>query len=132
MPASPLRLIKNAIEYCHVSMINEVPLKTRGIYVLYKHRKRLNRFDVVYIGMTDAGVKSRLRSHKRSKGAHWDYFSIFEVWDNVREEEIRELEGILRHIYRTDTHANQLNMQSSFKKLNKLRVSSFDDWRTES
>ncbi|NPT62590.1 hypothetical protein [Paraburkholderia elongata] len=35
----------------------------------------------------------------------------------MRAEEIRELEGILRHIYRFDPNAQQLNAQGSYKRL---------------
>ena len=130
MAVSELRLIKHCIEFKVKTYIKKIPLRTRGIYVLYK--KKLNKkkpkgeaFDVVYIGMAGgekkAGIGRRLRSHKRNKGKHWTHFSAFEVWDNIREEEIRELEGILRHIFRKDSHANKLGIQRSFKKLTKIR-----------
>jgi hypothetical protein len=81
-------------------------------------------YDVVYIGMAcgRSGIKSRLRSHRRSKkkGALWTHFSAFEVWPNIREEEIAELEGLFRQIYRKDTRANTINQQRSFKKLRKV------------
>lgn len=128
MPASPLRLIKNAIEHCTRDMISEIPGFTRGIYVLLKYRPKLDMYDVVYVGMTRSGVKRRLQSHARSKKAEWDHFSVFAVWDNVRDEEIEELEGLFRHIYKFDTKANRLNVAKSFKKLNKIRKWQFDDW----
>lgn len=131
MPASPLRLIKNATEFCDTSMIADVPRFTRGIYVLYNYNRNRDLYDVVYVGMAGGektGVKVRLRSHLRSKRNTWTHFSVFQVWDNIREEEIRELEGIFRHIYRYDARANKLNKQKSFKALNKLRANYFDDW----
>ena len=77
--------------------------------------------DVVYVGMAGGEVKSgiggRLRSHKRKKGKAWTHFSAFEVWDNIREDEVRELEGIFRHIYRKDSRAGKLNKQKAFNKL---------------
>lgn len=130
MPASELRLIKHCVEFRDKSYIKKIPLRTRGVYVLYKKRSNKKNpkgeaFDVVYIGMAGgekkAGIGGRLRAHKKKKGDLWTHFSIFEVWDNIREEEVRELEGILRHIFRKDSHANKLGIQKSFKKLTKIR-----------
>ena len=44
-----------------------------------------------------------------------DSFSIFEIWDNIREDEIKELEGLFREIYKKDSSANKLNKQKGFK-----------------
>ena len=69
---------------------------TRGIYVLFKYKKKKNMYDVVYIGMAGgpyAGIKSRLLKHLKNKGELWSHFSVFQVWDNIREEEVRELES---------------------------------------
>ena len=133
MPISELRLIKNSMEYIPKDEINNLPFHTRGIYVLYKHRRRRDttgklrdNYDVVYVGMARglrAGIKGRLITHRRSKskGDLWTHFSAFEVWDNIREDEIAELEGIFRHIYRLDSRASQLNKQRSYKPLNRLR-----------
>ena len=41
-------------------------------------------------------IKSRLTKHNRNKDKNWDYFSYYEVWDNVSDEEIEELEGLFR------------------------------------
>ena len=58
-------------------------------------------YAVVYIGMArgpKSGMRERLSSHARgTKKDEWTHFSIFEVWDNIREEEVEELEGLLRH-----------------------------------
>jgi len=125
MPVSELRLIKRCVEFRPKEDTKAVPPRARGIYVLFKHRPRLDKYDVVYIGMT-AGMKTgsirgRLRVHRRKKGKLWTHFSAFEVWDNIREDEIQELEGLFRHIYRKDTKANKLNRQRAFKKLSKVR-----------
>jgi hypothetical protein len=84
----------------------------------------MDPFDVVYIGIAagtkTASVQGRLRTHLRRKGDLWTHFSIYEVWDNIREDEIQELEVIFRHIYRLDTRANRLNKQRTFKKLKKI------------
>jgi len=125
MPVSELRLIKRCTEFCEKKEIKNIPPYTRGIYVLFKYRPKLKKYDVVYIGMAagikTASIRGRLRVHRRRKGKLWSHFSAFEVWDNIREEEVRELEGILRHIYRKDSHANKLGIQKSFKKLTKVR-----------
>jgi hypothetical protein len=131
MAVSELRLIKRSAEYIERSLdnIKPVPKRTRGIYVLYKKspnklKPKGDAYDVVYIGMAGgeikAGIGGRLRSHhKKKKG--WTHFSVFEVWDNIREEEVRELEGILRHIYCKDSRANILAKQKSFNKLKRIK-----------
>ena len=125
MAVSQLKLIKHCVEFVPKDEIKNVPRRTRGIYVLFKYRPRLDKYDVVYIGMAGgekkAGIGGRLGKHKRDKRSLWTHFSIFEVWDNIREDEVRELEGIFRHIYRRDNRANRLNVQRSFKKLTKVR-----------
>ena len=101
MPISEMKLIKNALEYVEQSEIRQVPKYTRGIYVLYTRRGRRSaerhHYDVVYVGMARgqrSGIAGRLRAHRQRKGALWTHFSAFEVWDNISEEEVRELEGL--------------------------------------
>ena len=124
MPVSELRLIKNCMEFVPQDDAKNVPQNTRGLYVLFKYRPRLDKYDVVYIGMAGgekkAGINGRLRKHLKNKPDQWTHFSAFEVWDNIREDEVRELEGILRHIFRKDSHANKLGIQKSFKKLTRV------------
>jgi hypothetical protein len=133
MPQSILRLIERFAEYRAKEQIRNLPRGLRGIYVLYKHRPKLKKFDVVYIGMAKAGrrggIQRRLRIHMRKKGEYWTHFSAFKVWDNVRDEEIAELEGLFRHIYRRDSGANELNVQRGFKKLRKVRQNDTRKWR---
>ena len=125
MPVSELRLVKRCVEFCEKKDLTSIPGHTRGIYALFQYRPRLNKYDVVYIGMAagmkTASIRGRLRVHRRKKGKLWTHFSAFEVWDNISEEEVRELEGILRHIFRKDSHANKLGIQKSFKKLTKIK-----------
>jgi hypothetical protein len=78
------------------------------------------------------GIRGRLWNHHQKKGALWTHFSLFEVWDNIRDEEIQELEGLFRHIYRRDTRANRLNVQRGFKKLRRTQLSDFDAWAADS
>jgi hypothetical protein len=135
MPISELRLIKRCAEFIEQPKknIRLVPASTRGIYTLLKHNRKTDKYDVVYVGMAGGegkgGVRSRLKTHLKRKPKEWNYFSVFEVWDNIREEEIRELEGVLRHIYRMDTRANRLAKQRSFKKLTKVRNDNLKDWQ---
>jgi len=117
--------------------IKNIPPWTRGIYVLFKYRPRQDKYDVVYIGMAagikTASIRGRLRVHKRRKDRLWTHFSAFEVWDNIREEEVKELEGLFRHLYRKDTKANSLNQQRAFKKLSKVRRDTQKDgWMKQS
>ena len=131
MPIAPLRLVRRCVEFAPKDELGLVPRGTRGIYVLYRRRRvprgagnQPNRFDVVYIGLAAGargGIRSRLASHRRNKGDEWTHFSVYEVWDNVRQDEIAELEGLFRHIYRFDLHANKLNVARSYKKLTMVR-----------
>lgn len=131
VPQSPLRLVRRSVEYVEQSAIREVPPKARGIYVLYKRRKRRRgtpRFEVVYIGMARGNMRARLQLHRRRKGDLWTHFSLFAVWDNIRDEEISELEGLFRHVYRHDARANPLNLQRGFKPLRKVRDRTLSSW----
>lgn len=131
MAISELRLIKHCAEYLPQNDVDRIPKLTRGIYVLYKYRPKTRMYDVVYVGMAGGEVKSgiggRLRSHVRKKKRHWTHFSAYEVWDNIREEEVRELEGLFRHIYRKDSRAGKLNKQKGFNKLRRLRTSTEEE-----
>jgi len=125
MEPSQLRLIRRCAQWIPKDLKNRIPKGIRGIYVL--HQKRSENLDVVYIGMANAyrGIRSRLASHARSKRKRneWSHFSFFEVWPNVTESDIEELEGLFREIYRKDTHANHLAKQKRYKKLRSVRVS---------
>jgi len=104
MPESALRLVKGSAEFIAKDRLAELPGGLRGIYVLYRQRRTVGRpkFDVLYVGMATAGrrggIRGRLTSHAKSKrkGKFWTHFSAFEVWDNIRQEEVAELEGLFR------------------------------------
>lgn len=122
MPQSPLRLIRRCIEYVPKEHLFDLLPAMRGMYVLYRGngspKARRSRFEVVYVGMAAQGsIRARLKLHRRKKGDDWTHFSIFEVWDNIRDEEIRELEGLFRHIYKRDARANSLNVARGFKPM---------------
>lgn len=134
MPQSLLRLVRTCAEHIPENRVLELPKGLRGIYVLYKAqrgRSRKNDFNVVYIGMAWAGrggIRTRLRKHRHSKRGQWTHFSVFEVWDNIRDEEVRELEGLFRHIYKRDTRANVLNAARGFKPLRRVRNNAIRSW----
>jgi hypothetical protein len=124
---SALRLVRAKVEFIPKDRVNELQRGLRGIYVLYQERRSVKpKYDVLYVGMATAGrrggIRSRLRAHARSKRKRdlWTHFSVFEAWDNIRQEEIAELEGLFRHIYRKDSAANRLNIQRGFKKARRL------------
>ncbi len=116
--------------------IRKVPPRTRGIYVLYKRRGKASadthNFDVVYVGMArgqNTGCRGRLNSHLKHKSGMWTHFSVYEVWDNIREEEVEELEGLFRHIYQYDSKANSLNSQKGYKKLRRVTKQTAIAWK---
>ncbi|KVD07862.1 GIY-YIG nuclease family protein [Burkholderia ubonensis] len=132
----PLRLIEQKRELIPIDNIDSIPKGLRGIYVLYRTvesgKPKIPHRHVVYVGMSASGMKGRLRAHRKHKRELWDSCSIFVVWPNVREDEIRELEGILRHIYRFDPNAQQLNAQGRYIKLTKtLNVELDDSYRKQ-
>ena len=53
---------------------------------------------------------------------------MFEVWDNIQDDEIVELEGLFRHIYRFDSRANSLNKQKAYKPLIQVRRQTESEW----
>ncbi|MEX1026383.1 MAG: GIY-YIG nuclease family protein [Candidatus Paceibacterota bacterium] len=118
MPQSPLRLIKKCLEDISIDQINKLPKGLRGFYVLYNDNR------VVYVGIAtgQGGIRQRLKRHRASKPDFWTTCSIFEVWDNIRDDEIKELEGLFRHIYRHDPAANELNLQRGFKQMKLVTV----------
>jgi len=126
----PTRLIKRLAAFCPKGEADLVPRGTRGIYVLFRHRQRRDLYDVVYVGLSRAGIRARLRSHRRSrtKSALWSHFSVFEVRDNISEAGIAELEGLFRQIYRRDSRANRLNAQRTRQPLKNVRLNDLAAW----
>jgi hypothetical protein len=121
---SPLRLIKWCAQWKPMDNWSAVPPKLRGIYVLHKRERKY--FNVVYVGMAASGIgiMRRLRSHARPtsrKKSKWTHFSMFVVWENVRNDEISDLESLFREIYRKDALANSLNKQKRSKRLRRVR-----------
>lgn len=136
MAISELRLIKNSLEYLPIEEMARIPRRTRGVYVLYKQRGYKNdphhHYDVVYVGMAKAGqtsgARGRINSHAKKKAGDWTHFSVFEVWDNIHDNEVEELEGLFRHLYRFDKRANSLNVQKGYRKLARLTKRTQQEW----
>ncbi|MCG7980282.1 MAG: GIY-YIG nuclease family protein [Candidatus Thiodiazotropha endolucinida] len=132
MQRSELRLIKHALEYIPKDDFLSIPLNLRGIYVLYqkvgKNNAESHHYNFVYIGMASNNIRGRIRKHKEQKGNLWSHFSIFEVWDNISDEEIAELEGLFRHLYKYDSKANALNQQKGYAKLTRIRKQTEKEW----
>jgi len=62
-----------------------------------------------------------MRRHEQVKRG-WTHFTVFEVHDNITREEIKELEGLIRYVYRLDSHANKHNVQLTFRPFNKITI----------
>ena len=77
--------VKRSAEFRPKDDVKLLPRGSRGIYVLYKVRRKLRheKYDVMYVGMAAAGrrdgLRGRLSSHARSerKGQLWSHFSAF-------------------------------------------------------
>ena len=134
MSIASTRWIKRAAEFRPKSQVDLVPRGLRGIYVLFRGKRLTRRFDVVYVGLSKTGLRARLRSHRKRprKSGLWTHFSIFEVWDNVMDAEIAELEGLFRHIYRRDAKANRLSVQKSHRPFKRVRLDDLRAWNPSS
>lgn len=131
MPQSPSFWFKNSMEFIPAAEIGKVPKLVRGIYVLYQQGDTKREMDVVYVGMArgeSSGCKGRLLKHSQEKKDLWTHFSVFEVWDNITKQQIEELEGLFRHLYRFDRQANALNTQRHHAPLAKIRRKRTEDW----
>ena len=130
MPESPLRLIKRCAEYKTTAEINALGFGRRGIYVLYRKRRIQGKdtYTVVYIGLATRSMRGRLYRHRRTKKSLWTHYSAYEVWDNIRDEEIIELEGLFRHFYKKDPRASGLNVQRGFKRIRNVRENDLTEW----
>ena len=132
MPESVLYLIKKCGQWQPKDSYKLLPRGIRGIYVLLQRKGGSDIYNVVYVGMAArrGGIKSRLRRHVNSKSKEWTHFSLFEVWDNIPEATVDELEGLFREIYRKDARANRFNRQKRFKKLRLVRRDC-EGWKRE-
>ena len=120
MRESTSLLFKAFHEFVPVADLSSLPKKMRGIYALYQAEPPEKR-NLVYVGMTDAGAKGRIGRHADDKTGKWSHCSVFEVWDNITQEQIEELEALLRHMLRKDSAANSLNRQKGSSRFAALR-----------
>lgn len=123
--------IKRMAEFRPKREVSLIPHNTRGLYALLNQVG--SHYSVVYVGMSagdGAGMRSRLKRHNLSKRkqAAWTHFTICEVHDNVPRQEIRELEGLLRHLYRKDLTANGLNTQLTYRPFKKVTRNDLRNW----
>ena len=108
-------------EFQPIECIEHMPHGARGVYALLKQdEEEKDSYQVVYVGMSSSGIYSRLKSHRLHKQELWTHFTFMEVWPNVPEQQIRELEGILRHLYRKDPDANKLAKALKYGPLVKI------------
>jgi hypothetical protein len=136
LPIKTLHTIRCCAEFLPVEAVSDVPHSVRGIYALLQQpRNKPNVYNVVYIGISKTGVKARLAAHKRSqrKQGKWTHFSVYSVWPNISDEQITELEGLFRAIYRRDAKANGIAIAKGSRKLRILRDNKFSPakWLTE-
>jgi hypothetical protein len=47
------------------------------------------------------------------------------------ENEVHEMEGLFREIYRKDTRANRFNKQKKCKKIQMVRINNLVSWRVK-
>ncbi|MBK7012666.1 MAG: GIY-YIG nuclease family protein [Xanthomonadales bacterium] len=130
LPISNCYLFENSLEFLPVSEIGQVPVKVRGIYVLYHARKNSTAMDVVYVGMArgeQSGAKGRLIVHKRNKPNLWTHFPRARSGTTSRSRRSKSLR-LFRQIYRHDSNANKLNVQRTYKPLRAIRRKSSADW----
>src|SRR5260370_42473696 len=99
MPVSPTKFIKRCAQWRPKSEASLVSHGTRGVYALLQFRGRGEKYDVVYIGMAASrGIRSRLKSYKKSETKIWPHFSIVQIWGTVGENEVESLEGLFREV----------------------------------
>jgi hypothetical protein len=122
-----LFLVKRIAEFQTQEKWKDIRPRTRGIYVLYQQvpDQLPAVYRVVYVGMAGgpkSGMRGRLRKHAQSAKKHnkWSHFTILEVHDNIPESVVAELEGIIRHIYRSDRSTHILSKQWKFLRLNRV------------
>ena len=120
-------LFKNSLIHWKAERFKEIPPYTRGIYILF--REAGEHMNVVYVGVATAegsGARSRITDHIRKKD--FTHFSVYEVFENIAEQQIKELEGLFLQIYATDEHANVLNVVKSYSPLAQTKRADPTEW----
>lgn len=111
---------KSFYEFVPASQMSGLPSGMRGLYALYQEDKA-GKLNLAYVGMTGNGAKGRLGKHTESKAGSWSHCSVFEVWDNITQSQIEELEALFRHSLRKDATASALNIQKGSAMFRRLR-----------
>lgn len=121
---SPLKIIKRCRLQIDKNKIAEEDVKlTRGLYVLYEKVEK--NYTIKYIGVggiskdAKSGIFARLKNHEKTKKA-WTHYSVFEVHDNISNNEIKELESLFLAIFRHSKKIEILNKQKGSKIFNSL------------
>jgi len=127
-----LNLIESCKEFTPRSSdnINKIPWYTRGVYELLKEEdgpKRTKLYRVVYIGMGTghAGIRGRIHNHAiKWNRQKWSHFSYFEVWHNIPDIVIGEIESLFLYFFRKHKKRGgqtlKLNSRLESRKLKRL------------
>ena len=98
MRKSTSLFFKSFYEYVPLTEVADLPKGMRGIYALYQEDGVSK--NLMYVGMTAGGAKGRLGRHSGGKKTGlWSHCSVFEVWDNITEEQIDEKAVEDRNLY---------------------------------
>lgn len=127
--ATTLRWVRRYAELLPRSEWPDVPRGTRGFYALATEEAGTGKYRTVYVGISRTGMRGRLRTHDKNK-KEWTHFTVFEVWPNVRDDEIIEIEGLFRHLYRKDPNTNLLNKARKYAALRRTRDQKVKAWLT--
>jgi hypothetical protein len=121
-------LVMRGAEFIPQNLKDKLPWKIRGIYALLNH-ERAHCYNVVYIGSSieGPGIRVRLNQHakERRKRGKWTHFSFFEVWPNIPEKWVLEMEALFLHFFRKHNKRedyqtlflNNQRMGGSFRKV---------------
>ncbi len=125
-------LVWRGREYVRKDQITSLPDNIRGIYALLDEEKRDKFYKVVYIGIGSgrSGIKARLRSHSRGRrGDKWTHFTFFEVWPNIPDSWLAEMEALFLHFFRKNNKRSgkTLKLNTRMKSLKLRRITSHEE-----
>ncbi len=133
MAISDTVIFKNVAFRWPAANAEGLPKTVRGIYVLFKRKKVGSKtwMNAVYVGRSDgevrAGCRGRILKHRR-EGKDFSHFSVYEVADTLREEAIREIEGLFLQVFQSDERSLGLNTQRDYKPLKQLHRGAPERW----
>ena len=88
-----LRLVRSCVQWVPKDQIDDVPKGLRGIYALHRHRPRIKKYDVVYVGMAEGAAGVREHQSVRITEKHYS------PWVRSRQE---QLEADLQRAWERD------------------------------